>query len=143
MTLTQPDGFMTARIFIVHDDPTFSQDVRSAFEAAGHTVAAFDDPMVVLDALVSARRIELLITQANFGPGKLNGIALGRMARVKQPNIRVLFTAVREYEGIGRILGQSAFASSNMDTREYLILHDLPQTVSGCGACCKGRGDRL
>jgi len=100
---------MTARIFIVHDDPTFSQDVRSALEAAGHTVAAFDDPMVALDALeAAAHRIELLITRANFGPGKLNGIALARMLRLKRPDVRVIFTAIPEHEhhawGLGEFL---------------------------------------
>src|SRR5215469_7697258 len=125
MTLTQPDGFMTARIFIVHDDPTFSQDVRSAFEAAGHTVATFDDSMVVLDVLESAQRIELLITQANFGPGKLNGIALGRMARVKRPNIRVLFTGVPEYEhhawGLGEFLAAPVRVDDVLEIAERLL----------------------
>jgi DNA-binding NtrC family response regulator len=99
---------MTARIFIVHDDSAFSADARSALEAAGHTVAAFDDPMLALDALEAAQQIELLITRANFGPGKLNGIALARMVRVKRPEVQVIFTAVQEYEphtwGLGEFL---------------------------------------
>src|SRR5215472_7155977 len=103
-----------ARIFIVHDDPAFSQDVRSALEAAGHTVAAFNDPMVALDALED-RRIELLITRANFGPGKLNGIALVRMLRLKNPDVRVIFTAIPELEGHAEGLGEFLAAPVRVD----------------------------
>jgi len=116
---------MTARLFIVHDDPAFSQEVRAALQAAGHTVADFDDPMVALDALESAHQIELLITRANFGPGKLNGIALARMARVKHPNIRVLFTAVREYEhhawGLGEFLAAPVRVDDVVEMAERLL----------------------
>ena len=99
---------MTARIFIVHDDSAFSEETRAALKAAGHTVATFDDPMEALDALGAGQQMELLITRASFGPGKLNGIALARMARFKRPDVRVVFTAVPEYdshaEGLGEFL---------------------------------------
>jgi len=116
---------MTARLFIVHDDPSFSQEVRAALEAAGHTVADFDDPMVALDALESAHQIELLITRANFGPGKLNGIALARMARIKQPDVRVLFTAISEYEshaeGLGEFLPAPVHVDDVVEVAERLL----------------------
>jgi CheY-like chemotaxis protein len=97
---------MTARIFIVHDDPAFSEEVLSSLEAVGESVAAFDDPMGALDALETAREIELLITRVNFGPGKLNGIALARMLRLKRPDVRVMFTAIPEHEGHAEGLGE-------------------------------------
>jgi DNA-binding NtrC family response regulator len=116
---------MTARLFIVHDDPAFSQEVRAALQAAGHTVADFDDPMVALDALESAHQIELLITRANFGPGKLNGIALARMARIKQPDVRVLFTAIPEYEshaeGLGEFLSAPVHVDDVVEVAERLL----------------------
>jgi DNA-binding NtrC family response regulator len=115
---------MTARIFIVHDDSAFSKDVRSALEATGHTVAAFDDPMVALDAL-EERRIELLITRVNFGPGKLNGIALARMLRLKRPDVRVIFTAVPEHGhhawGLGEFLAAPIRVDDVVEMTERLL----------------------
>ena len=115
---------MTARTFIVHDDPTFSQDVRSALEAAGHTVAVFDDPMVALDAL-EERRIALLITRVNFGPGKLNGIALARMLRLKRPDVRVIFTAIPEHEhhawGLGEFLAAPVRVDDVVELAQKLL----------------------
>ena len=106
---------MTARIFIVHDDSEFSADVRSALEAAGHAAATFDDPMVALDALEAAQQMELLITRASFGPGKLNGIALARMVRFKRPSVRVVFTAGTEYESHAEGLGELLPAPVGVD----------------------------
>jgi DNA-binding NtrC family response regulator len=115
---------MTARIFIVHDDSAFSKDVRSALEAAGHTVVVFDDPMVALDAL-EARRIELLITRADFGPGKLNGIALARMLRLKRSDVRVIFMAVPEHEhhawGLGEFLTAPVRVDDVVELAERLL----------------------
>ena len=106
---------MTARIFIVHDDSAFSEEARSALEAAGHSVATFDDPMTALDALEAAQQIKLLITPASFGPGRLNGIALARMARFKLPAVRVVFTAVPEYESHTEGLGEFLPAPVGVD----------------------------
>ena len=88
-------------------------------------MADFDDPMVALDALESAHQIELLITRANFGPGKLNGIALARMARIKQPDVRVVFTAIPEYEshaeGLGEFLPAPVHVDDVVEVAERLL----------------------
>ena len=122
---------MTARIFIVHVDPTFSQEARSSLEAAGHTVATYDDPMAALDALESAHQIGLLITRANFGPRRLNGIALARMVRHKRPAIRVLFTASPEYEsdadGLGEFLPAPFHVDDVVEVAERLLQNSSKQ----------------
>lgn len=101
---------MPARIVFVHDDPAFTEPAASALGAAGHTVAAFTDPMQALNALEAAREAELLITRIDFGPGKINGIALARMARFRRRGIRVLFMAPSGMEkhaaGLGELLPQ-------------------------------------
>jgi len=52
--------------------------------------------------------VQLLITRVEFAPGKPHGVALARMARLKLPGIKVLFTALPQYaehaEGLGAFL---------------------------------------
>jgi hypothetical protein len=45
--------------------------------------------MTALELLERAERLELLVTSLDLAPGKPNGIALGRMARLKRPGIHV------------------------------------------------------
>jgi DNA-binding NtrC family response regulator len=97
---------MPARIVVVHDEPEFVDQLSDALRLAGHEVAAFADPMAALDALDAAQVVDVLITRVQFAPGKPNGISLVRMARVKRPGIRVLFTALPEFEGHAAPFGE-------------------------------------
>ena len=64
--------------------------------------------MTALELLERAERLEVLVTCLDFAPGKPNGIALGRMARLKRPGIRVLFVGPADLEkhaeGLGTFL---------------------------------------
>jgi DNA-binding NtrC family response regulator len=97
-----------ARIVMVHDDEAFLTAAASALTAAGYDAALFSDPMAALDVLIEVRTAELLITRIEFGPGKPNGVALARIARVKRPGIKILFTASPEHAehaaGLGMFL---------------------------------------
>jgi DNA-binding NtrC family response regulator len=97
---------MPACIVVVHDDPKFVDQLTAALSIAGYDVAAFVDPMAALIALDAAQSLEVLITRVHFGPGTLNGAALARMARSKRPGIRVLFTALPEWEEYAEGLGK-------------------------------------
>jgi DNA-binding NtrC family response regulator len=119
---------MPARIVLVHDDPEFVGPALRGLRAAGYDVVAFTESMPAIDALEHPKRIELLITRVRFPLGTPNGAALARMARLKRPGIKVLFTSfpdVRQHidslgvflprpfstdellETVGRMLGQS------------------------------------
>ena len=76
--------------------------------------------MTALELLERAERLELLVTCLDFAPGKLNGIPLGRMARMKRPGIRVLFVGPTELEKHTEGLG--TFVTS---------LVTVPQVVEG------------
>jgi len=71
---------------------------------AGHKVATFREPMGALRAL-ETEHFEILITRVRFPIGQPNGVALVRMARMKRPSIKVVFTVVAELveytEGLG------------------------------------------
>jgi DNA-binding NtrC family response regulator len=88
---------MPARIVVVHDELSFRDSLVESLKASGHDVAAFADTIAAWDALAAAQRVEILITRADFGPGKPHGIALARSARTRRAGIRTLFVARPEY----------------------------------------------
>ena len=70
----------------------------------GHKARSHDG----IGLLERTERLELLVTCLDFPPGKPNGIAFGRMARLKRPGIRVLFVGPADLEkhaeGLGTFL---------------------------------------
>ena len=66
---------------------------------------ALADPMTALELLEGTERLEVLVTCLDFAPGKPNGIALGRMARMKRPGIRVLFLGPADLEKLAEGVG--------------------------------------
>jgi hypothetical protein len=99
---------MPARIVVVLNEPGFADRVGAALQAQGQDALALVDPITALETLEGADRIEVLVTSLDFAPGKPNGIALGCMARLKRPGIRVLFVGPADLEphadGLGTFL---------------------------------------
>ena len=46
--------------------------------------------MSALDAIESDTLLRVLVTRVDFGPGKLNGVALARMIRHKRPSVKTV-----------------------------------------------------
>jgi hypothetical protein len=92
----------------VLSEPGFADKAASELQAQGQDALPLADPMTALDPLERAERLEVLVTSLDFAPGKPNGIALGRMARLKRPGIRVLFVGPADLEkhteGIGTLM---------------------------------------
>lgn len=103
---------MPARIVVALQEPGLSEQVVSSLKTAGHDAVALPDSMIALDALESAARIEVLATSVNHQPGKPNGVALARMARLKRPGIKVIFIGppetARHSAGLGDFLPSPA-----------------------------------
>jgi DNA-binding NtrC family response regulator len=101
-------GALPAAVLVVHDEPNTRELAVTALRAAFLDVTGFDDPMAALNAIEDDTRIRVLITRVTFGPGKLNGVALARMVRVKRPGTKIVFVARAEYashtEGLGKFL---------------------------------------
>ena len=99
---------MPARVVIVLNEPEVADKTVSALRAQGHEALALSDPMTALELLEGAERLEVLVTSLDFAPGKPNGIALGRITRLKRPDIRVLFVGPADLEkhteGLGTFL---------------------------------------
>jgi DNA-binding NtrC family response regulator len=113
---------MPATIVVVHDDPELLGEISAALRNAGYDVATFLDPVAAIAALESAR---LLITRAQFGRERLHGIALAQMAQARRPRIKIVFTALPEYEwevkGLGEFLPLSVSVPELLETVERLV----------------------
>ena len=99
---------MPAAVLVVHDDQNIRDLAVSALRAVFLDAIGFDDPMVALDAIEASSRVRVLVTRVAFGAGKLNGVALSRMVRMKRPGTKVVFVARAENaphaEGLGVVL---------------------------------------
>ena len=84
---------MPGQIVVVHDDAEFLEENVTTLQCAGYDVVAFTDSMTATDVLLNSSHIELLITRVRFPDNTPNGVALGRMARIRRPGIKVLFTS--------------------------------------------------
>jgi DNA-binding NtrC family response regulator len=90
----------------VHDDDATRELATNALRDAGYEVTAFTSPMQVLDAMDAATPIRVMVTRVNFGTGTLNGVALARMVRRRQPAIKVVLVALHENRGHTTELGE-------------------------------------
>jgi CheY-like chemotaxis protein len=98
-------------ILLVEDDEASSYAVARVLKAAGYHVVLAPDYREALAALDSRMRIDLMLTDVRLTAGTPHGFALGRMARMRRPDLRVLYltgiTELPESEvatAFGRIL---------------------------------------
>ncbi len=82
---------MPAPVVVVHQQLETRNMLMSIVRAAGFEVAGFADPIKALDAIENGSRARVLVTRLDFGPGKLNGIALARMLRHKGLGVQIVF----------------------------------------------------
>ena len=94
------------RAIVVHDDDATRELATNVLRDAGYGVTAFTSPMQVLDTMDAATRIGVVVTRVNFGSGTLNGVALARMVRLRQPATKIVFVALDENRGYTAELGE-------------------------------------
>jgi DNA-binding NtrC family response regulator len=123
---------MPTSIVVVHDEPEFVEQLTAALSLAGYDVFSFVDPMAALEAFDASRWLEVLVTRVHFGLGKINGVALARMARAKRPGIRVLFTALPEFakyvEGLGEFMPMPVSVRDAVDAVASMLDSDCPKS---------------
>jgi CheY-like chemotaxis protein len=86
-------------ILVVDDDEVFGEASAKALRAAGYRVQVAPDYRLALQHLESEHRIDLLITDIVM-PQRVNGLALGRMARLRRPDIKILYLTAYDIPGI-------------------------------------------
>jgi DNA-binding LytR/AlgR family response regulator len=94
---------MPAPVIVAHDDKATRELAVAALIAVG-----FHDLMAALDAVEDDSRVRVLVARIDFGAGKLNGVALARMLKLKRPDVKIVFLALTENrehaEGVGEFL---------------------------------------
>lgn len=78
-------------ILFVEDDETTVYAVSRILETAGYEILLAPDYREALAALESSRPIDLMLTDVRLATGTPHGFALGRMARVRRPDIRIVY----------------------------------------------------
>src|SRR5271163_3827153 len=87
------------RILVVDDDPAFGEATARVLRAAGFEVFLAADHRLALEDLESTRPIDLLITDIVM-PDRVNGIALSRMARMRRPELKVIYLTAYDIPGV-------------------------------------------
>ena len=62
-----------------------------ALHEASVDALSFASPMQALDAIEASEQAKNLVTRNDFGTGRLSGVALARMVKLKQPGMDVVF----------------------------------------------------
>jgi CheY-like chemotaxis protein len=89
---------MAKPVVLVHNDHAFNAAAVEALGSLGHAIAVYEDSVAALDALEDPHtQADLLITRALFRAGRLNGIALARMMRLKRPTMKLLILGREEF----------------------------------------------
>ena len=84
---------MPAAVLVVHDEQNTRDLAVNALRAAFLEAVGFEAPLAALAAIEASSRVRILVTRVVFGAGRLNGVALARMVRVKWPGTKVVFIA--------------------------------------------------
>jgi DNA-binding response OmpR family regulator len=85
---------MSDRILIVEDEDALRYALSRELEAAGYEVAQAHDYREALDVVEDGKKISLLVLDL-VRPG-VNGFALARMARMKHPEVKIIYMTAFE-----------------------------------------------
>jgi CheY-like chemotaxis protein len=98
-TPEEGDLVSNARILVVDDDKICGDSTARALRAAGFEVHLAPDHRLALEDLESTRPIDLLITDIVM-PDRVNGVALSRMARMRRPELKVIYLTAYDIPGV-------------------------------------------
>ncbi len=77
----------------------FGDATARVLRAAGFEVCLAPDYRLALEDLESTRPIDLLITDIVM-PDRVNGVALSRMARMRRPELKVIYLTAYDIPGV-------------------------------------------
>jgi CheY-like chemotaxis protein len=90
--MTADAALAGAQILLVDDDETFRESTAAMLRRAGHTVQVAPDHRLALEILDRQERIDLLVTDIVM-PDRINGLALSRIGRMRQLDLRVIYVS--------------------------------------------------
>lgn len=83
---------VTPVILVIDSEPNSLRQTTRVLESGALDVLALRSVMEAWDMLRVPGQIDLLVTRMHFGAGLPNGLALGRHARSRDPELPVLYT---------------------------------------------------
>jgi DNA-binding NtrC family response regulator len=78
-------------ILLIEDDDATLQCAAQALRERGYRVVAAPDFRDVFDLLDRGEAVDLMITDIRMPPGTPHGFAMARMARLRRPDLKVLY----------------------------------------------------
>src|ERR1700691_2715559 len=97
-TIPSMSGSGSQRILLVEDDLGFGEATAKLLRGAGFEVFLAPDHRLALEDIESSRPIDLMITDIVM-PQRVNGLALARMARLRRPQLKVIYLTAYEISG--------------------------------------------
>ena len=117
-------------ILVVDDDEAFCYVAGKVLRQAGHHVCLAPDHRLALQILESPQPLDLLITDLVM-PGRVNGFALARMARMRRDDLKVLYMSAYDDlpvdEAMGKIL-RKPFPMEALPIEVALVLAEKDDT---------------
>jgi CheY-like chemotaxis protein len=78
-------------ILVVEDDETLAYTLAREFQRAGYRAMGVTSSMTALKVLDRDSEIDLILADLVMPKGQPNGLALGRMARMRRRGIKLIF----------------------------------------------------
>jgi CheY-like chemotaxis protein len=88
-------------ILLVDDDKIFGEAIGQTLRNAGFQVTIAADFRAALQVLEAAGRLDLLLADIVM-PSGVNGLALSRMARLRRPDLKVVYMTGYSIPGVER-----------------------------------------
>jgi CheY-like chemotaxis protein len=94
----QPQA-MRGNVLLVEDDAFFRESSAKGLRQAGYIVHIAADHRGALDILDDERPIDVMCTDVVM-PDGLGGVALARLARLRRPNLKIIYVTGYEIPGL-------------------------------------------
>jgi CheY-like chemotaxis protein len=122
-----PDAALAAKeILLVDDDEAYREATAAMLRAAGYAVQVAPDYRLALEILERDDPIDLLVTDIVM-PDRMNGMALSRMARLRRPDIRVIYVSGYDIPGVER---EALGTMLRKPVDDDQLLTEIAQTLS-------------
>ncbi len=101
MSSDQPRGPKPSpgRVLFVDDDQVFAEASAQVLRGAGYEVQIAPDYRLALEVLESNALVDLLVCDIVM-PDRVNGLALGRMARLRRPELKIIYITGHDIPGV-------------------------------------------
>lgn len=86
-------------LLLVDDDEVFAEAAAKILRSAGYEVIVAPDHRLALQTLEADGPVDLMVADIVM-PDRVNGLALGRMARLRRPGIKIIYMTGHDIPGI-------------------------------------------